>query len=166
MKKTLITGLLAAAIITLTLSGCKNPAAETAEDKGTVPTLYEFFITNNNADFSGGSIDINNETKYPRLHEVTLESNTDNPTHLYKLVLYYTDPDMDATKMEISVYPDFRNNWLSGSFTQSYNPQITWYYDQYVPGTNPGTITVYVRITDKKGNVSNVVTYSANAVTE
>lgn len=148
MKKTLFVGLLAAAIMAISFTGCKN-----GPDLGTAPQLTDFFITNNNATVNSTTV-----SSLTRITSVTVYPNgtdEDNATQKYKEVLCYNDPDKDIVKVEFS-FNNF-NTIIKDDITQDYLNEILSYQNQYyiesqIPNS---TVTYSVRVIDSKGNVSN-----------
>ena len=155
MKKTLFIGLLAAAIMALSFTGCKNNA-----DLGTAPKLTDFFITTN-SESSVSSTELNTLQRITTVTTYPDNTPKDNATVKYREVLVYNDPDIDIVRIEFS-FDNFQTIITDDEFTQDYEYEILTYKNQYYYDSNiPRNPTTYsVRLVDSKGNVSNVLSIS------
>ena len=154
MKKLLL-GLLAAAVVTLTLAGCKNN-----EDTGTAPIIHDAFFASNTDDTSYS----NTKTQY-KLTTLSLSKHTD------LIVFDVEDPDLDITEITISTKSDFSTyyHWTGLKF----NNEVARFWSALTCGwreINPtnyiiSNSPIYVKVIDSKGNESEVFTITGITIT-
>ena len=152
MKKTLFVGLLAAAIMAISFTGCNNNA-----DLGTAPVLTEYFITDNDTTF-----DANTFGTVSRLHTLKFYPQNTAPadrTEKYQEVVDFNDPDLDVVSVEFSLTSSFEEIWSEQSITQKYEYQITNWKNTSFTSANNNDLVMYIRLKDAKGNYSNVQSY-------
>lgn len=152
MKKTLFVGLLAAAIMAISFTGCKNNA------NGTAPVLTEYFITNNDAVISADNLD-----SLTRLHTLKFyrpSTPTSSRTTKYKEVVDFYDPDKDVVSVEFSLNSSFNTIWSESSLSQKYEYQLSSWQDISFTAENSNDLTMYIRLKDANGNYSNIKTYT------
>ncbi len=161
MKKllTIATVLLTAALV---FTGCSNPAASSGgstPDKGTAPTLETAFWTDNEA-WTTYNGDI---SKFPNRNSELLNSTYDEETdtfsedHPFRLAISFSDPDLDVEKIEQSWDSSFSKLLSSYQIEQTYEDQIiSWNGIRWINITQKNK-TLYVRLVDKNGNKSNVI---------
>ena len=155
MKKSLFAGLLIAAIMALSFTGCSS------NSDGTAPELEEYFWTEDSKAVSGAKWD--DKTAVPRLTEITMENPStpnDSVTHTFAAVVMFNDPDKDVVKLEISKTEDFAELWDEAEITQEYDGQISWWNGLYITGTQTTTETLYARLVDEKDNYSKTFKYT------
>ena len=152
MKKTLFVGLLVAAIMALSFTGCKNNA------NGTAPVLTEYFITYNDAEITANTLD-----SLTRLHTLKFyDSNTSaaDITTKYQEVLDFYDPDLDVDSVEFSLTSTFNVLWGDPyPISQIYADQISSWKNTSFTSQNNNDLTIYIRLKDRNGNYSNVKSY-------
>ena len=161
MKKLLL-GLLAAAVVTLTLAGCKNNS-----DNGTAPTLNKIFWTENDAFDTYDSIDSypnkNNAIKISVIAADGQSYTKDNP---YALALSFSDPDQDVNALYTSfdnTFPD-NNSTTKRNINQKYENQLSVFSGIRWTGGEPGVDILYAVLEDAAGNRSNVVEIPMNFI--
>lgn len=155
MKKTFLLGLLAAAIMTLTLTSC-NPNVDT----GTAPTITgALFVTPSDLiDNPVWSTVIERETK-----NLSLNQN-------YRLCVKWNDPDLDVVEVGICQDDKFNSYWHWDQLKFDDPQKDMWAIfkfnlseingkENYIQNNKP----VYVRVTDSKGNYSLI--YTINGIT-
>ena len=149
MKKTFLLGLLAAAIMTLTLTSC-NP------DPGTPPTLIGAMFTKKS--------DITQSTTWNTA--TTKEVKELSTSQDYYLCVRWDDPDLDVVDVAICLDDKFNPYWHWGPLTFNSPKQDMWTTLGFALtepdlDRNPKSMfanitnkTLYVRVTDSKGNNS------------
>ena len=149
MKKLLL-GLLAAAVVTLTLAGCKNNS-----DNGTAPIIHDAFFASDTDDNSFS----NTKAQY-KLTTLSLNNKTD------LIVFDVEDPDLDITEISISTKSDFSTyyHWTDLKF----NNEVARFWSALTCGWNidaskkPNWVLsnspIYVKAIDSNGNESDVFT--------
>ncbi len=160
MKKTFLLGLLAAAIMTLTLTSC-SPNVDT----GTAPTITGALFVK--------ASDVDEYTSWDTV--VNREAKELSTTQNYTLCVRWNDPDLDVSEVAISLDNKFVTYWYWGPLTFNSPKQDMWttlVFDLTEPNLNrnPRSIfanitnrTLYVRVTDSKGNISTL--YQIDGVT-
>ncbi len=163
MRKTLFAGLLTAAILTLTLSGCKNPAATGGEDKGSTPIVKEAFFL---------ASDVSEGTTLGSARASALTEINKN-TNCY-LAFVVKDIDKDITNVQISPYSDF-DDWVGWVWKTPVNKEEFFTTGEvafehldtstisYMTGTNK---TIYVRAIDSKGNISTLYSITGLSINQ
>ena len=153
MKKLLL-GLLAAAVVTLTLAGCKNNS-----DNGTAPTLNKIFWTENNAFNTYDSIDsYPNKNNAIKLSEIAADGQSYTKDNPYALALSFSDPDQDVNALYTSfdnTFPD-NDSTTKRKIDQKYENQYSVFSGIHWTGV-PGTDNLYAVLEDAAGNRSNVI---------
>ena len=150
MKKTLFAGLLIAAIMAFGFTGCSN-----GDKNGTAPEFEDYFWTNNEPG------EINDLSAVPKVKTITV----DNGTTKYAEIIVFNDPDIDVEKIEYSLNENFEGElWYETDITQKYEDQITTFNGVSITSTTAGDFTIYVRLVDKKGNTSNVKSWTLTKV--
>ena len=153
MKKTFLLGLLAAAIMTLTLTSC-SPNVDT----GTEPTIL-------GALFVQASDISDNITWNTAINKEVKELST---TQNYTLCVRWNDPDLDVADVAICLDTKFNPYWHWDGFNFE-NPKTDMWvilgfnlteknlnYNPKSMFANITNRTLYVRVTDSKGNISAV----------
>lgn len=154
MKKLLL-GLLAAAVVTLTLAGCKNNS-----DNGTAPIIHDAFFASDTDDTSFS----NTKTQY-KLTTLSLSNTTD------LIVFDVEDPDFDITEIAISTKSDFSTyyHWTG----LQWNNEVARFWSALTCGWNTSQKSnyvqsnspVYVKAIDSNGNESEVFTIPGITIT-
>ena len=156
MKKLLL-GLLAAAVVTLILAGCKNNT-----DNGTAPIIHDAFFASNTDNTSYS----NTKTQY-KLTNLSLSNTTD------LIVFDVEDPDLDITEITISTKSDFSTyyHWTGLKF----NNEVARFWSALTCGWNieaskksnyvQSNSPVYVKAIDSNGNESEVFTIPGITIT-
>ena len=149
MKKTLFVGLLAAAIMAISFTGCNNNA-----DLGTAPTIKgAIFMTRSNY----------NNTYYwddaVPLAETNLSLSSD-----YSLAIKMEDPDIDIVEVVISKEITFNKwwHWTNLKYTkEAFWSGLSINFSEMTSDEKEAfkmeNGTFYVKLIDSKGNESNIV---------
>ena len=161
MKKllTISAVLLAAALV---FTGCSNPASSSGDggsNKGTAPVLEAAFWTDNTAWGTGYETADDFPNRNAELKNSTYDAATKTYTEDYpfRFLLSFNDPDMDVIKLERSWKSDFSTLLDPYEITQKYEDQLTSWRDIRWVNVSKRNQTLYVRLLDKNGNKSNVI---------
>jgi hypothetical protein len=157
MKKTLFVGLLAAAIMAISFTGCKNNP-----DLGTAPTITGAFMMTSE-DYDDKSIYLWDDALTHAQTDLSLSGD-------YRLAIKMEDPDKDIVEVVISKQITFDNwwHWTDLKYTSEafwtglrINFSTMTASDKNDFKMNNGTF--YVKIIDAKGNKSNI--YPVSGIT-
>ena len=148
MKKTLLLGLLAAAIMTLSFTGCKNNP-----DLGTAPKIKGVIILTP----SNYTNTFYWDDAVP-LAETNLSLSSD-----YRLAILMEDPDIDIVEVVISKEITFNNWWhwtnleyTKEAFWSGLSINFSEMNSENKEAFKMENGTFYVKLIDSKGNESNI----------
>lgn len=148
MKKNLLCVLLTSMILALT--ACSTGTSE-PENKGTTPELKTAFIISQSEEVIKSFINWGDLKKY-EIFELTNKS-----VYSYRLYINYIDPDLDVCELQVGWSEDKFETYKKFN-NQDYINEYR-YIDYSVTHSNifDGKRTLYLRVLDSKGNISNVV---------
>lgn len=158
MKKTLFVGLLAAAIMAISFTGCNNNV-----DPGTAPTIKGAFIMTS-TDYADTTIQYWNDALTHAKTDLSLSGD-------YCLAISMEDPDKDIVEVVISKEITFDNWWHWENL--KYNNESFWtglrinFSTMSASDKESFKMTngsFYVKVIDSKGNVSNIKSVSGITV--
>ena len=158
MKKSLFVGLLAAAIMAISFTGCKNNV-----DPGTAPTITGAFMMTSE-DYDDESIYLWNDALTHAQTDLSLSGD-------YRLAIKMEDPDKDIVEVVISKEITFDNWWhwtdlkyTSEAFWTGLRINFSTMTASDKESFKMTNGTFYVKVIDSKGNVSNIKSVSGITV--
>ncbi len=156
MKKSLFVGLLAAAIMAISFTGCKNNV-----DPGTAPTITGAFMMTSE-DY---------ESIYLWDNALTHAQTDLSLSGDYRLAIKMEDPDKDIVEVVISKQITFDNWWhwanlkyTSGAFWTGLSINFSEMTSDEKEAFKMENGTFYVKLIDSKGNESNIKSVSGITV--